>query len=133
MRLLFTRHLLLGMNEKFARCNFDLLNFESFRSKRPIELINVQVSVILRIWNDIPKRPNSFYWAKRKTTICVRNGLMLLWNFFACFIFVPCVDLLDVWQTWLENCQSFSIVRFIYECNLISYTYVFAHTERSNQ
>ena len=49
MRLLFTRHLLVGMNEKCARCNFDLLNFESFRSKRPIELINVQVSVILRI------------------------------------------------------------------------------------
>ena len=82
-----------------ARCNFDLQNFESFRSKRPIELINVRVSDILRIWNDIPKRPNSFYWAKRKTTICVRNGLMLLWNFFACFIFVPFVDLLDVWQT----------------------------------
>ena len=82
MRLLFTRHLLIGMNEKCARYNFDLLNFESFSSKRPIELINVQVSVILRIWNDIPKRPNSFYWAKRKTTICVRNGLMLLWNFF---------------------------------------------------
>ena len=61
MRLLFTRHLLVGINEKWARCNFDLLNFESFRSKRPIELINVQVSVILRIWNDIPKRPNSFY------------------------------------------------------------------------
>ena len=95
MRLLFTRHLLVGMNEKCARCNFDLLNFESFRSKRPIELIKVQVSVILRIWNDIP---HSFYWAKRKTTICIRNGLMLLWNFFACFNFVPCVDLLDVRQ-----------------------------------
>ena len=54
MRLLFTRHLLVGMNEKCARCNFDLLNFESFRSKRPIELINVRVSDILRIWNDIP-------------------------------------------------------------------------------
>ena len=64
MRLLFTRHLLVGMNEKCARCNFDLLNFESFRSKRPIELINVQVSVILRIWNDIPKRPNSFLLGK---------------------------------------------------------------------
>ena len=38
MRLLFTRHLLVGLNEKCARCNFDLINFESFRSKSPIEL-----------------------------------------------------------------------------------------------
>ena len=42
-------------------------------------------------------------------------------EFFAFFIFVACDDLLDVWQRSLENCQSFSIVRSIYECNLISY------------
>ena len=32
-------------------------------------------------------------------------------EFFAFFIFVACDDLRDVRQRWLDNCQSFSIVR----------------------
>ena len=87
MRLLFTRHLLVGMNEKCARCNFDLLNFESFRSKRPIELINVQVSVILRIWNDIPKRPNSFLLGKAENNYLRQKWFDAALEFFCMFHF----------------------------------------------
>ena len=42
---------------------FDLLNFESFRSKRPIELEGLRV---IFLGDRI-----SFNWAKRKTTVCV--------------------------------------------------------------